>query len=92
MSEQRHTPGPWEAINGDHVRDANGIVICEIREMGILEHAANANLIATAPDLLSIARRWAALDGGAWHAERHASEKAELLADTLAAIAKATEA
>lgn len=42
-----------------------------------------------APDLLSIAKRWAALDGGAWHAERHAREKDELLADTRAAIAKA---
>ncbi len=46
-------------------------------------------LIIAAPDLLSIARRWAALDGGAWHVERHAAEKQELLADTRAAISKA---
>ena len=50
---------------------------------------ANARLIAAAPDLLSIAKQWAAIDGGAWHVERHAAEKAELLADTRAAIAKA---
>ena len=46
--------------------------------------------LRAAPDLLSIARRWAALDAGAWHADRHTDEKAQLLADTRAAIAKAT--
>ncbi|MFG1401990.1 hypothetical protein [Xanthobacter sediminis] len=50
---------------------------------------ANARLIAAAPDLLSIAKRWSALDGGAWAVERHAREKTELLADTKAVIAKA---
>lgn len=44
----------------------------------------------TKADLLSIARRWIALDAGAWHPERHAAEKAQLTADTRAAIAKAT--
>lgn len=44
---------------------------------------------AVAPDLLSIARRWAALDGGVWNVQRYAIEKAELLADTKAAIAEA---
>jgi hypothetical protein len=57
------------------------------------EAQANAALIVRAvnshADMLSIARRWAALDGGAWHAERYEQEKAELLADTVAAIAKA---
>lgn len=38
--------------------------------------------------LLDIAKRWAALDGGAWHVECHAREKAELLADTGALISK----
>lgn len=54
------------------------------------EAEANARLMAVAPKLLSIAERWAALDGGAWHVQRHANEKAELLADTAAAIAAAT--
>ena len=44
---------------------------------------------AAAPELLSIARRWAALDAGAWHPTRYAAEKKELIADTEAAIAKA---
>lgn len=38
--------------------------------------------------LLSIARRWSAMDGGTWLVERHAREEAELLADTRAIIAK----
>ena len=42
-----------------------------------------------ARDLLSIAKRWNALDGGAWHPERHANEKERLIVDTRAAIAKA---
>ncbi len=54
------------------------------------EADANEHLIAAAPDLLFIAQRWAAIDGGSWHVERHAREKAELLADTNTAIAKAT--
>ncbi len=41
-----------------------------------------------AQELLSIARRWVALDGGSWHVVRHASDKAQLLADTAAVIAK----
>jgi len=40
-------------------------------------------------ELLSIARRWAALDAGAWHPTRYAAEKKELIADTEAVIAKA---
>ena len=51
---------------------------------------ANASMIAAAPRLLAIAERWAALDGGSWHVQRHANEKAELLAETIAAIAAAT--
>lgn len=39
-------------------------------------------------DLLSIARRWVALDAGAWNGERYAQERAELLDDTREAIAK----
>lgn len=53
------------------------------------EAAANAFLVAAAPDLLSIAKRWNALDGGSWHVERHARDKEELIVATRAAIAKA---
>ncbi|RBB99643.1 hypothetical protein C3E97_020445 [Pseudomonas sp. MWU12-2115] len=51
---------------------------------------ADAKLIAAAPDLLSIAKRWSALDCQ-WHPDRYESEKAELLRDTRAIVAKATE-
>lgn len=50
---------------------------------------ANARLIATAPELLSIAKRWAAIDAGNWDIARNAFDKQELMADTRAAIAKA---
>jgi len=52
--------------------------------------AANARLIAAAPDMLTLARRWLALDGGAWLVDRHTNEKRQLIEDTRAAIAKAT--
>lgn len=38
-------------------------------------------------NLLSIAKRWVALDAGSWNVSRHASEKSELLSDTRKAIA-----
>lgn len=93
-----HTPGPWKVY-----RTTDGIAIIGIGDAdggGVTdpnfglwrtgkEREANARLIASAPDLLNIARRWAALDGGAWAVERHAREKAELLNDTLVAIDKA---
>lgn len=101
MVKHKHTPGPWvvgptddtvvthlgadglryevAAIDGDY----NQPEVWPVME-------ANARLIAAAPDLLSIARRWAAIDGGAWNVQRYASERAELMADTRAAIAKAT--
>lgn len=93
-----HTPGPWLG-RPDHdpilIQGANDVGLsiafaCGGGSPRREEFMANARLIAAAPELLSIAERWAALDGGAWHVQRHASEKAELLADTAAAIAKAT--
>ena len=40
--------------------------------------------------MLTLLRRWSALDGGEWYVERYAREKAELLAETRALI-EATE-
>lgn len=45
-------------------------------------------LFAAAPELLSIVRRFVALPGGAWHAERHARDEAALMEDARAALAK----
>jgi hypothetical protein len=98
-SEAKHTPAPWQWVGNNlegpeytDVIDAS--VSCGRFCLGgsarMTMSDADRALIAAAPDLLSIARRWAALDGGAWHVERLAGETAELLADTRTAIAKAT--
>ena len=102
MSETKHTAGPWVAIRSIPEEGCDGWWIkaqphAAMRGFtndlawvnGGQENEANARLIAAAPTLLSIAKRWAALDGGRWLQERYAREKAELLADTAAAIAKA---
>lgn len=99
MSEQKHTPGPFFTTcphGGTIYVEARlrGSTIQEVAAVGPTEtpeqQQANAKLFATAPDLLSIAKRWAALDGQ-WHPDRYESEKAELLIDTRTAIAKATQ-
>lgn len=102
MAEIQHTPAPWTIVEyGDD--DVSALVIhrgetenriCFMATPGSRDDpaiiAADASLIAAAPDLLSIARRWVALDGGAWHSERYARERTKLLFDTAAAVAKAT--
>lgn len=50
---------------------------------------ANAKLIAAAPDLLSITQRFLALDSQ-WHPDRYVAEKAEIMTEARAAVAKAT--
>jgi hypothetical protein len=61
-----HTPGPWEAIQGENHSSviANGdghYVICSTREpiegARAREHLANARLIAAAPELLEVLER-----------------------------------
>lgn len=98
MQQLQHTPGPWEIVdrwppNGCGAQIwGSGVHIASLTralDKPPVQKFADAQLIAAAPALLSIAKRWAAIDGGSWHPERHAREKAELLADTLAAIAQA---
>lgn len=97
----KHTPGPWSfKPTGDHkrivigeglVEGPNGYDVAEVYsdDCDYEEALANARLTAAAPDLLDIAKRWAALDGGAWDVQRHAAEKRDLISDTQAAITKA---
>lgn len=91
MSE--HTPGPWmvepSAAKGAWIQGSTGEWAALACGNTDATARANARLIAAAPDLLSLLRHWSALDSGAWAVDRHAREKAELLADTRAAIAKA---
>jgi len=95
-----HTPGPWTVkfsgtgnahIYGlDHKNDRiAGVMLRPTVTNNTTERDANARLIAAAPDLLSIVKRWVALDGGAWNVERFANERARLLDETRAAIARA---
>lgn len=96
-----HTKGPWRVVP---YGDGDSLVICsdeggEWRICFMATHGgtasvwraiqANARLIAAAPELLSIVKRFVALPGGAWHPERHAADEAELMTDARAAIAKA---
>lgn len=96
MPELKHTPAPWTIREVTHSnvpgRRAFAIDFNEDQEQVVdwVYEEADAKLISAAPDLLSIARRWAALDGQ-WHPDRYESEKGELLIDTGTAIAKATE-
>lgn len=65
-----------------------------MRRFRELAHEAKCDrvrLSRSVADLLDIAKRWAALDGGAWHVARHAREKAHLLAFTEIAIASFTD-
>lgn len=47
-----------------------------------------ARLIAAAPDLLSLVKRFVALPAGAWHPERYAAEEAELMNEASELIAE----
>lgn len=72
MNNATHTPGPWKAtvrtvVNADDPlftidsQDANGELISHVASLGdgmsyYSDHAANAALIAAAPDLLAALR------------------------------------
>lgn len=96
MSAREHTPAPWTVREVLHSnvpgQRAFAIDFNDDQEQVVdwVYEEADAKLIAAAPDLLSIAKRWAALDAQ-WHPDRYESEKAELLIETKAAIAKATQ-
>ena len=81
---------PDNSTRGTHRWDGSQWVELPDERASMVELLTSAR--AQRDELLQIARRWSALDGGAWHVQRHASEKAELLADTRAAIAKSESA
>lgn len=62
-----HTPGPWAIVNRE-IRgpDGSGVIVARIPEWGVAADApdpfaANARLIAAAPDLLEVAKSAARL-------------------------------
>ena len=73
--------GPTDVSFPHHSGEDQGLAVAAVPA------GVDGELIAAAPGLLSLLARWAALDGGAWHVEWHAREKAELLAETRAALA-----
>lgn len=85
----------WSCHARTTIKDASGVVIAECN--GPASHPADRVAIAAEivrrvnahGELVSLARRWAALDAGDWHPVRYASERARLLADTRAAIGAA---
>ncbi len=87
-----HTEGPYRVVKSNSGTFVCGAAPGRIAEVLMCRTGqdveADANLLAASWELLSIARRWAALDAGSWAVARHANEKAELLRDTRAIIAK----
>ena len=94
MTTQRqtgHTPGPW-AINEwcdcVHKADPNdSYIIAERPHGGIGKDffEANAALIAAAPELLEVCRKWV----NTYDSSRNISEKHDLARETAAIIRKA---
>lgn len=62
-TQSAHTPGPWSAhvanselrTHCDHVNTVHGLHVCDVASYGasLEQRAANARLIASAPDLLA---------------------------------------
>lgn len=68
-----HSPSPWvaEAVNNNErhrVCDARGALVASVGHLqqDLAEEAANAHLVAAAPDLLAFVRKYARLYANAW--------------------------
>jgi hypothetical protein len=99
MTDTQHTPGPWFATPGNYavyVKDAygdQGDLVCALYGAGATSYecAANARLIAAAPELLEACRLFVAYD-----TDESGDDVALMLAyararaEIRAAIAKAT--
>ncbi|CAI3803866.1 hypothetical protein GLGCALEP_03475 [Pseudomonas sp. MM221] len=89
-----HTPGPWvvRPVPNPGLAGHTGYAIDfnedQEQVVDFVYEEADACLIAVAPDLLSIVQRFMALDAQ-WHPDRHAAEKAELMAEAREVIDKA---
>jgi len=87
----KHTSGPWGITeDGDYIRQVNGgrrLYIAAVLEVPIEgETQANARLLAAAPELLEALKE--SLPQLRW-ANVHGSRCDELIAEVVAAIAKA---
>ena len=103
MTEQKHTPGPWVIIPGGDEWSSGRIATIEPKPETMVEtnywtvaevnyrrdeHAANAKLIAAAPDLLA---ELTVLRDTLPHVGLPAATRVEMLRRIEAVIAKATQ-
>ena len=87
MTNAKHTPGPWTAHPATHrISDREGVIVTQSFS------AADARLIAAAPDLLGFARLVAALEDKCRSEGGRHPTYAEwaVLATSIPAIARAT--
>ena len=87
MTNAKHTPGPWTAHPATHrISDRDGVIVTQSFS------AADARLIAAAPDLLGFARLVAALEDKCRSEGGRHPTYAEwaVLATSIPAIARAT--
>lgn len=92
------TPGPWEAQvlesarwkRRGYIRAASGFQVGyaheDVRRMRVGESEANARLLAAAPDLYAVCKRWVTAIG---ESRAYPEERKRLLEDTRAALRKA---
>lgn len=97
-NSSKHTPGPWEVLHCGIdsetilVQSGDGLEICTTigEQMGLPEEAANARLIAAAPDMLAACKSALEVLDEACQTGYHDAEKDAPTARELeAAIAKA---
>lgn len=95
-----HTPEPWKSQGWVPtwayipVHDAQHNLVASLYPDDSHGYSrksveANARLIAAAPDLLSLVKRFIALPSGAWHPERHAAEERDLAQEAKAIVDRA---
>lgn len=93
MSEQKHTPGPWQVSRGYNTTDypcfyIHGMAGDQKRDVATLD--ANARLIAAAPELLEALKRIGDPEFRYASDDDEDTQLSMRIADARAAIAKAT--
>jgi hypothetical protein len=89
MNAKEHTPGPWKVCRGDWSEDGNARY--ELEGISVIK-AADAYLIAAAPDLLAELQNIANANPSSWDEETRDQFQQWAQNRARAAIAKATGA
>lgn len=89
MTTTTHTPGPWTHRTGTQLLEgSNGSVVCLVPFGEYDDADANARLIAAAPELLEILKRFVSVTAIGFE-ERDEAAEGEVWDAAQAAIAKA---